>query len=73
VGLDDHVHQEHHQMTGTIAHHSARSLVVPLPAPGSVPKKAPLPWDPASSDHGLGWRSIAMHDGATRLTEVSFR
>jgi len=68
-----HVHQEHHQMTGTIAHHSARSLVFPLPAPGSVPKKAPLPWDPASSDHGLGWRSIAMHDGATRLTEVSFR
>jgi hypothetical protein len=68
-----HIHQEHHQMTGKIAHHSARSLVFPLPAPGSVPKKAPLPWDPASSDHGLGWRSIAMNEGRTQLTEVPFR
>jgi len=68
-----HVHQEHHQMTGRIAHHSARSLVFPLPAPGSVPKKAPLPWDPASSDHGLGWRSIAMYEGTTQLTERPFR
>src|SRR5579859_3223381 len=57
-----HIHQEHHQVTGKIAHHAARSLVFPLPAPGSVPKKAPLPWDPASPDHGLGWRSIAMGD-----------
>jgi 3',5'-cyclic AMP phosphodiesterase CpdA len=68
-----HIHQEHHQMTGKIAHHSARSLVFPLPAPGSTPKKAPLPWDAASSDHGLGWRSIAMNDGRTQLSEVPFR
>jgi hypothetical protein len=68
-----HIHQEHHQMTGKIAHHSARSLVFPLPAPGSVPKKAPLLWDPASSDHGLGWRSIATNEGAVQLTEVPFR
>jgi 3',5'-cyclic AMP phosphodiesterase CpdA len=68
-----HIHQEHHQMTGKIAHHSARSLVFPLPAPGSVPKKAPIPWDPSSSDHGLGWRSIAMNEGTTQLTEVPFR
>jgi 3',5'-cyclic AMP phosphodiesterase CpdA len=68
-----HIHQEHHQMTGRIAHHSARSLVFPLPAPGSVPKKAPVPWDPASSDHGLGWRSIARNEGRTQFTEVPFR
>jgi hypothetical protein len=68
-----HIHQEHHQRTGKIAHHSARSLVFPLPAPGSVPKKGPLPWDPASADHGLGWRSIAMNDAGPRLTEVPFR
>src|SRR5207249_6313109 len=30
-----HIHQEHHQMTGHIAHHSAKSLIFPLPAPGS--------------------------------------
>jgi 3',5'-cyclic AMP phosphodiesterase CpdA len=68
-----HIHQENHHMTGNVAHHSARSLVFPLPAPGSVPKKAPLPWDAASPDHGLGWRSIAMQDVAARLTEVPYR
>jgi 3',5'-cyclic AMP phosphodiesterase CpdA len=69
-----HIHQEHHQMTGKIAHHSARSLVFPLPAPGSVPKKGPLPWDPASPDHGLGWRRIAMAGPEeSKITEVPFR
>jgi hypothetical protein len=53
-----HIHQEHHQMTGAIAHHAARSLIFPLPAPGSVPKRAPLAWDPASPDHGLGYRNV---------------
>jgi hypothetical protein len=28
---------------------------------------------PPSSDHGLGWRSIAMNEGTTQLTEVPFR
>jgi len=30
----------------------------PLPAPGSVPKKAPIPWDAAQPYKGLGFRSI---------------
>ena len=30
----------------------------PLPAPGSVPKKAPIPWDEAAPYKGLGFRSI---------------
>jgi hypothetical protein len=68
-----HIHQELHRTTGRIAHHSARSLMFPLPAPGSVPKKAPLPWDPASVDHGLGWRSIALGGGAPAITEVAYR
>ncbi len=68
-----HIHQELHRVTGKIAHHAARSLVFPLPAPGSVPKKAPLVWDPNSPDHGLGWRKIAMERAAARLTEVAFR
>jgi hypothetical protein len=67
-----HIHQEHHHTTGKIAHHSARSLVFPLPAPGATPKKSPLPWDPASADHGLGWRSIALRGGRARITEVPF-
>jgi hypothetical protein len=66
-----HIHQEHHFTTGRIAHHAARSLIFPLPAPGSVPKKAPLPWDPSSADHGLGWRQVAFPGAAgVRLTEV---
>ncbi len=53
-----HIHQEHHHMTGHIAHHAARSLIFPLPIAGSQPKRAPLPWDPAQPYKGLGFRSI---------------
>ncbi len=68
-----HIHQELSRTTGKIAHHSARSLVFPLPPPGSVPKKAPLVWSPDSPDHGLGWREIALDHASTRVTEVAFR
>ena len=53
-----HIHQEHHATTGRIAHHSATSLMFPLPAPGSVPKRAPVPWDPAAPYKGLGFREV---------------
>ena len=33
-----HIHQEHHHMTGHIAHHAAKSLIFPLPAPGIAPE-----------------------------------
>ncbi len=56
--LYGHIHQEHHHMTGTISHHAARGLMFPLPAPGSVPKRVPLPWDPAAPYKGLGYRSV---------------
>ncbi len=64
-----HIHQEHHHVTGRIAHHASRSLIFPLPAPGSVPKRAPLPWDPSSPDHGLGWRAV---DRANRIEEARY-
>ena len=53
-----HIHQENHHMTGHIAHHAAKSLIFPLVAPGSQPKRAPLPYDPAMS--GLGTRDVTM-------------
>jgi hypothetical protein len=53
-----HIHQEHHHMTGHIAHHSAKSLIFPLPAPGSQPDRTPLPWDPAQPNRGLGFREV---------------
>jgi 3',5'-cyclic AMP phosphodiesterase CpdA len=55
-----HIHQAHVHKTNTTLHLATRSLVFPLPAPMSVEKKAPLPWDPAAPDHGLGYRGIAM-------------
>jgi 3',5'-cyclic AMP phosphodiesterase CpdA len=60
-----HIHQEHHFMTGHIAHHAAKSLVFPLPAPGSQPKRAPLAWDPAQPYRGLGFREV---EGGARST-----
>ena len=53
-----HIHQEHHHLTGHIAHHSAKSLIFPMPAPGSQEKRAPLPWDPAAPNKGLGFREV---------------
>jgi hypothetical protein len=53
-----HIHQENHHMTGHIAHHSAKSLIFPLPAPGSQPKRSPLPWDSAHPYQGLGVRTV---------------
>jgi len=53
-----HIHQEHHHATGHIAHHSARSLIFPLPAPGSQAKRVPLPWDAAHPYAGLGFREV---------------
>jgi 3',5'-cyclic AMP phosphodiesterase CpdA len=53
-----HIHQENHHMTGHIAHHSAKSLMFPLPAPGSQPKRDPVPWDAAHPYQGLGFRNV---------------
>ena len=53
-----HIHQEHHHMTGHIPHHGAKGLMFPLPAPGSQPKRKPLPWDSAQPYKGLGYREV---------------
>jgi Calcineurin-like phosphoesterase len=65
-----HIHQEHHHMTGHIAHHSAKSLIFPLPVVGSQPKRAPLPWDPAQPYRGLGFRGIEAEKKAYVITEL---
>ncbi len=64
-----HIHQEHHQLVGGVAHHAARSLVFPLPAPGSTKVKKPLPWSAEDPSHGLGFRTIDERAGAPALTE----
>jgi hypothetical protein len=66
-----HIHQENHHMTGHIAHHSAQSLMFPLPVAGSQPKRLPIPWDPAAPYKGIGFREtqaeVKEHD--FKLTE----
>jgi hypothetical protein len=56
--LYGHIHQEHHHLTGHIAHHAARSLMWALPEPGSTPKKAQIPWNAAEPYKGLGFREV---------------
>jgi hypothetical protein len=67
-----HIHQEHHHQTGHIAHHAAQSLIFPLPAPGSVPKRAPLPWDPEHPYKGVGFRSVEadVKDAYYKIAEL---
>ncbi len=62
-----HIHQEHLHNTGHIDHHAAKGLMYPLPAPGSVPKKAPVPWDATQPYKGLGFRSVEA-----RVKEASY-
>jgi hypothetical protein len=63
-----HIHQEHHHMTGHIAHHAAKGLMFPLPAPGSQPNRAPLPWNPAEPYKGLGFRGVEADVDETRYS-----
>jgi len=64
-----HIHQENHHMTGHIAHHSATSLIFPLPAPMSQPKRDPIKWDPANPYRGLGFREVEAEKAKYDLTQ----
>lgn len=64
-----HIHQENHRMTGHIAHHSAKSLIFALPAPGSQEQRTPLPWNPGAPYAGLGFREIEA-DGPMRELNI---
>lgn len=68
-----HIHQIHHQTTGKVEHHAARSLIFPLPVPRSQPKKAPLPWDAQAEDHGIGIRNVRTHGSDVGLDDPPFR
>ena len=67
-----HIHQENHHMTDHIAHHSAKGLMFALPAPMSVPKKAPIPWDAAAPYKGLGWREVEASGKRDELEIAEF-
>ncbi|HEY9778443.1 MAG TPA: metallophosphoesterase [Planktothrix sp.] len=59
-----HIHQEHHHMTGHIAHHSAKSLMMPMPLAGSMPKRQPIPWSESEPYKGLGFRNVLSRSKA---------
>jgi len=65
-----HIHQENHHRTGHIAHHSAKSLIFPLPAPLSQPKREPLPWDPEHPYRGLGFREVEAEGAKLSIEEL---
>ena len=56
-------------MTGHIAHHAAKSLIFPLVAPGSQPKRAPVAWDPAQPYKGLGFRGVEAEKAGIKIVE----
>ena len=64
-----HIHQENHFKTAHIEHHSAKSLIFPLPAPGSTPKRVPLAWDPAHPYRGLGFRQVEAETDEYKIAE----
>ncbi|HET9644456.1 MAG TPA: metallophosphoesterase [Burkholderiaceae bacterium] len=67
-----HIHQEHHKMTSHIAHHSAKSLMFPLPAPGSQPERTPLPWDENAPYKGLGFREVGVGQAGKDMNVAEF-
>ena len=62
-----HIHQEHHFMTGNIAHHSAKSLMFALPVAASQPRRLPIPWDAERSVQGP---RLSGNRGRARAGEV---
>jgi len=55
-----HIHQEHHHMTGHIAHHAAKSLIFPQAAPGGDAPKRPPPPPFDASLKPLGTRDVTV-------------
>jgi hypothetical protein len=66
-----HIHQEHHQMTGHIAHHAAESLIFPFPAAGSQAKRTPVPWDAAHPFKQLGFSDVQRVDTGLKPTTIA--
>jgi hypothetical protein len=67
-----HIHQEHHHMTGHIAHHAAKGLMFALPAPGSQPNRTPIAWDAAHPYQGLGFRGVDADVDEARYAIAEF-
>ncbi len=69
IVLYGHIHQENHHVAGHIPLYAAKGLMYPLPAPGSLPKRIQLPWDPADPYKGMGFRSVESKAGKAGYPE----
>ncbi len=72
VVFHGHIHEEIHKNVGHIAFHAAKGLMWAFPPPGSVPKKAPIPWDANQPYKGLGFRSVEAKVKETRYAISEF-
>ena len=55
-----HIHQEREDTEGSFTQYAAKGMMFPLPAPGSVAKPGPVPWDPEHPYKGLGFRTVRI-------------
>ena len=67
-----HIHQEQHHKTGHIPHHAAKGLMFALPAPGAVPKRVPIPWDPSVPYKELGYRGVQFKAGKSEFAITEY-
>ena len=67
-----HIHQDNSYWDGNITERAGHGMMYPLPAPGSVPKKAPVPWAPAQPYKGLGFRSVLVKAGTGELVVTEY-
>jgi len=67
-----HIHQENHTTIDSVVFHSAKSLMYPFPAPGSVPENVPVLWDPESPWKGLGYRGVMVKDGTPNCQLIPY-
>lgn len=67
-----HIHQENHHLTGHIAHHSAKSLMLPMPAAGSMPKRQPIPWSSSEPYKGMGFRNVLCETQKDRYSLIEY-
>ena len=66
-----HIHQDNEHVEGTVAQYGARGMMYPLPAPGSLPKKSPMPWDSTQPYRGLGFRVVKVTPTGYVMTEYA--
>ncbi len=75
VVFHGHIHEELHNKINHITYHAAKGLMWAFPPPGSVPKKAPIPWNPKQPYKGIGFRSVKVKakEATPAITEFSVK